>query len=370
MRQKLLLLLILLLPGYSWACETGSTANLNITTLPPQILLSAGNYAAGTVLYDSGRLSAGQGNLQNCFDTVKGSLNWKNQPFTVGNMIGDHIYATSIGNLGIRVNVWLNVEGSGSGKNDIKADYSQHYAGEQNINLGGNGSGFLDPAGYTSSKFNPDYQLQLIALGGAIPKSSLQFSGPLVEFFVDDSDRDFADSTHSTLTITGNTEINLTPMGCNASTSSLTFNMGSVSIGEFRNAQTAGYAEQHMTLSCEPGTNVSVRVTATPASGDNLNNSVIALTPDAANATGVGVQLSWGGEVLQLNTDLQMFLSQRIQNSMGDGSESYATFGSPDNPGGASASNELTFSTRYYKTASEVSAGKANATGTLTFTYN
>jgi type 1 fimbria pilin len=61
-----------------------------------------------------------------------------------------------------------------------------------------------------------------------------------------------------------------------------------------------------MSLSCEPGTNVSMRVAAAEASGNNPDNTVMALTAEENVATGVGVQLNLNGEALPLNTDISL----------------------------------------------------------------
>ncbi len=73
---------------------------------------------------------------------------------------------------------------------------------------------------------------------------------------------------------------------------------------------------------------------------------------------------------MPLNTDLSLYSSGRttVTNSGADASYSYFT--NPDSPGGAAAMQTLTFTTNYYKTGSAVTAGSANATGVITFTYN
>ena len=82
------------------------------------------------------------------------------------------------------------------------------------------------------------------------------------------------------------------------------------------------------------------------------------------------MQLNLNGKALPLNTDISLYTSSRatVTNSGADASYSYFT--NPDSPGGAAAMQTLALSTNYYRTGSAVTAGTANATGVITFTYN
>ena len=62
--------------------------------------------------------------------------------------------------------------------------------------------------------------------------------------------------------------------------------------------------------------------------------------------------------------------SKRTTVTNSEAEASYSIFTDPDNPGGAEASNTLTFTANYYKYGTEVTPGEANASGTLTFSYN
>jgi len=91
-------------------------------------------------------------------------------------------------------------------------------------------------------------------------------------------------------------------------------------------------------------TSATVKFDGTPYNGDN---TVLALTAAAGNATGVGVQLSNSdGSVLPLLT----------------ASESY--------PLSATAANTLNFSARYIAKAAAVTTGPANAAASFTIVYN
>ena len=67
MKKSILLLLACLLPAYSWACKTGANSgDIALTNLPPQILVNAGSYSAGTILYDSGQITHPTTSLTDC----------------------------------------------------------------------------------------------------------------------------------------------------------------------------------------------------------------------------------------------------------------------------------------------------------------
>ncbi|EKH6435695.1 TPA: type 1 fimbrial protein [Klebsiella oxytoca] len=365
MNKYFLLLLMLVFPIYGWSCSSGANyGDVTMANLPEQILINAGSYSAGTVLYDSGRITRSNTQVWNCEGKMYARFEWSSA--NAGALTGDHIYTTSVPGIGLRVKVWLNITGEYDGDtDDFLPDYTEHYIGDSEFYLGRPG-GFLDI--YATTNYSPAYQLQLVATGGAIASnSSLSIKDPISSVSLKDST---GTMVISQLHISGTTQIKLTPMGCTAGTTALNFPMGSVKTSEFTLSSIAGSAQQTLMLSCEPGTNISMRVTATEAEGDNPNRSVIALTAGENVATGVGVQLSLNGKVIPLNTSFYLSTSSRSVTLNAGAEASYATFTYPNNPGGAAASNSLIFSTNYYKTGAEVTPGTANASGTITFTYN
>ncbi|QRF12306.1 type 1 fimbrial protein [Klebsiella africana] len=365
MKKLILLFMMILVPSYSWAiCGGVNYGDVSMTNLPEKILVNAGSYTAGTILYDSGKITRSQTEMTNCEGSIYAVFAWSSN--NAGALVGDNIYATSVQGIGIRVKVWLNISGEYDGDtDDFSPDSQVHYIGDVNYYLG-KPSGFIDY--YASTHYTPAYQLQLVATGGVIASNStLSFSDPVAT--VSAKDRQGTVSI-SRLHISGTTSIQLIPMGCITNSSGLNFAMGSVNASEFNTATKVGSAREYLTLSCEPGTNVSMRVVAAQASGDNPDNTVMALTAETNAATGVGVQLNLKGEALPLNTDISLYTSNRttVTNSGADASYSYFT--NPDSPGGAAAMQTLAFSTNYYKTGSTVTPGTANATGVITFTYN
>lgn len=366
MKKFFLLVLFLLSPGYVWACGYGlNYGDVSITNLPSKLLLSAGNYSPGTVIYDSGKIYHPKTSVLDCTGSLYALFTWS--PGIATTLVGNNIYETSVPGIGIRVNVWLNTTGEYDGVSSVfNVDNSEHHIGDADFPLVK--PGFF--AFSASTNYSPVYQLQLVATGGSIASnSSLSFTDPVSTVAMKDSNGELVISQ---LHISGTTHIQLVPMGCTASTAALNFQMGSVKTSEFNVSNKVGSVHQTLTLTCEPGTFVTMRVTATEAEGDNPGHSVIALTPGENVATGVGVQLNIFDTALAVNNSIYRVFaeSKRTTVTNSEAEASYSIFTDPDNPGGAEASNTLTFTANYYKYGTEVTPGEANASGTLTFSYN
>ncbi len=66
MKKLIFLFMLVLCPLYSWAACTGTNyGDVSMTNLPEKILVNAGSYTAGTVLYDSGKITRAQTELIN-----------------------------------------------------------------------------------------------------------------------------------------------------------------------------------------------------------------------------------------------------------------------------------------------------------------
>ena len=135
MKKYILLLLACLAPIYSWACETGTNyGNVSMANLPAKILINAGSYSTGTVLYDSGKLTHPTTYFINCQGSIYSNLAWSSG--NAGSLIGDNIYTTSVPGIGIRVKVWLNITGEYNGdNNDFTTDYNEHNIGDADFYL-------------------------------------------------------------------------------------------------------------------------------------------------------------------------------------------------------------------------------------------
>mgnify|MGYP004530965495 CR=1 FL=1 len=231
MKKLIFLFMLVLCPLYSWAACTGTNyGDVSMTNLPEKILVNAGSYTAGTVLYDSGKITRAQTELINCEGSTYAVFAWSSN--NAGALIGDNIYATSVQGIGLRVKVWLNISGEYDGDtDDFSPDSQVHYIGDVNYYLG-KPTGLFDY--YASTHYTPAYQLQLVATGGAIASNSqLSFSDPVATVSAKDSK---ATLSISRLHISGTTSIQMIPMGCIVGSNNLSFAMGSINASEFNTA--------------------------------------------------------------------------------------------------------------------------------------
>ena len=82
-------------PLYSWAtCSGTNSGDVSMTNLPEKIPVNAGSYTAGTVLYDSGKITRAQTAFTNCQGNVYAVFARSSN--NAGALIGDNIYATSV----------------------------------------------------------------------------------------------------------------------------------------------------------------------------------------------------------------------------------------------------------------------------------
>lgn len=337
------------------ACQRGGglfddkDISTSLASLPPSIVITNDNYTAGTVIATTGW---SQGNndqltIQGCGRSYVVGFFYLGSP-QVEAAAGTQIMPTNIKGLGVRVTA-MNQAGPNDGATVV--DNNWH-----------SGSGSRED----HTLRNSQYLVELVATGGPITPGTLQISGTLAQVEFRESASHSADGDVASNIVLQNTQIVIKAVGCNADTSQINFNFNTLNVTDFDAQTRAGSApDQTVNLTCEPGTNVSLSVTAVEASGDNANHTVMALT-GAGNsdvASGIGVQLGLkartydsGSDGLPLNKNVAVVSSTRS--------------GSEYTSGGAQAQEQLVFSAVYYKTAATVTAGNANATATLTLTYN
>ncbi|WP_072129027.1 type 1 fimbrial protein [Kluyvera genomosp. 1] len=315
--------------------------------LPANVVVESRSYAAGESIYQSGWKAGSNDDLtiEGCGRNYVVGFFYLNSP-QVDSAAGTQVMPTNIPGLGVKVTT-QNQAGPYDGVMAIDNDWHD-----------GDGKS-------THTLSNSQYQVELVALGGPISSGNLTFSSPLAQVEFRESKSHSNGDVASNVVLT-NTAVTVKAMGCNADVSSISFNFGMIKLAAFDAASKVSAPDtQNITLSCEPGTNVSLSVNATAAAGDNANNTVLALTGAGSDgvATGIGVQLGLkasgydsGANGLPLNQSIPLFTSSRS--------------GVSYNSGGASAQEQLTFSASYYKTAAAVTAGSANATAVLSLTYN
>lgn len=182
----------------------------------------------------------------------------------------------------------------------------------------------------------PPVQLQLYKTGDIQPGQLT--SGEVGTWTV-------SDITPMTVNLVGGT---ITQVACSLVTPKLTFPIGDVLLSEFGSA--AGYiperaSTQNLGLECDKSANINVTLNGTP-SPDVSDGSVLALNnqQSAGTAQGVGVQLLYGGNPITINNRITL--------------------------GQSSGGRELfPITARYYQTRNKVTVGEANASATLTLTY-
>ncbi|WP_426817149.1 fimbrial protein [Winslowiella sp. 2C04] len=150
------------------------------------------------------------------------------------------------------------------------------------------------------------------------------------------------------LTIPVNLTATVKVLACSVSSSNVTVPLDTVFADTFNAVgSTKGDSLFTVGLSCDAGARINATMNFTQDE-DTADNSVIALTgkgnPDVA--TGVGIQLLYGSTPLKNNTNVVLKTSE----------------GGQEFPPGA-------FTARYFQTQKTVKPGSANATATMTLTY-
>lgn len=317
-------------------------------SLPKNIIIESRSYNAGDIIYSSG-WQAGSNNkltISGCGGNYQVGFFYLNSP-QIDSGAGTTIMPTNIPGLGVRVST-----------QDQAGPYDSQMTIDNDWHAGDGGS--------SHTLTNSQYLIELVALGGQISSGQLTFGSPVAQV-------DFRESTSHTAKgdVASNLELSnanvvMKAMGCTVDTSAINFPFGTINVTEFdSNIKVGSTPNQIVNLSCEPGSNVSLSVRAAEATGDNANHTVIALTGAGTEgvASGLGVQLglktsSYDSENngIPLNNSISLITSTRSNGTVTNG--------------GAAAQELLTFSATYYKTSETVTTGTANATATLTLTYN
>ncbi|MCS3601617.1 type 1 fimbria pilin [Buttiauxella sp. BIGb0471] len=352
----LFILAVFIIPHESFAaCKRGggifADKSISTTTisLPKDLVIESRDYNAGEVLYTSGVKDGSNDDLTitGCSSRYMVGFFYNHSP-QVEATAYQGVMPTNIQGLGVQVMAY-NQAGPYDGEMII--DNSWH-----------DGDGSRGDHTLRSSS----YMISLVATGGPISSGTLTFGSPVAQVDFRESASHSDDGDVASNLSLSNANVVVKAMGCSADVSAISFPFGKINLDQFNGQTKVGSVPtQDVNLSCEPGTNVSLSVTAVESKEDEANHTVIALT-GAGNegvASGVGVQLGLktsgydsGSNGLALNTSIPLITSNR------DGGTVIS--------GGASGQEKLTFSAIYYKTAAVVKPGTANATATLTLTYN
>ncbi|MGP2543561.1 fimbrial protein [Yersinia sp. 2541 StPb PI] len=140
--------------------------------------------------------------------------------------------------------------------------------------------------------------------------------------------------------------MNVTVLACSLTTPTISVSLGNVYAADFTGVGTTkGDKEFNLGLNCAAGTKVNVALAGTQ-NADTVNTSVLALT----GAGSAGVAKGIGAQILYNNTPLNIGSKLLLKESAG-GIETFP------------------FKARYYQTLTSISPGTANATATLSITY-
>ncbi|CAI1573104.1 fimbrial protein [Serratia proteamaculans] len=138
----------------------------------------------------------------------------------------------------------------------------------------------------------------------------------------------------------------ITKVACSLSSTSINVPLGDVLISKFTGVGvTAADKSFDLGLTCDKDAKINVSLAGTQNT-DTIETSVLALTSagQTGTASGVGVQLLYGGTPLKINNNILLKTS-------------------------AGGQETLPFTARYYQTKATVGAGLANSSATLNITY-
>ncbi|WP_426505077.1 fimbrial protein [Serratia proteamaculans] len=139
----------------------------------------------------------------------------------------------------------------------------------------------------------------------------------------------------------------VTALACSLSSTSIKVPLGDVLISKFTGVGVSTADKSFdLGLTCDKDAKINVSLAGTQ-NADTSETSVLALTSagQTGTATGVGVQLLYGGTPLKINNNLA------LKTSTAGGKET------------------LPFTARYYQTKATVGIGQANSNATLSITY-
>ncbi|CAI1666481.1 Type-1A pilin [Serratia quinivorans] len=138
----------------------------------------------------------------------------------------------------------------------------------------------------------------------------------------------------------------MSKVACSLSSSSINVPLGDVLISKFTGVGiSTGDQTFNLGLTCDKEAKINVSLAGTQ-NADTCEISVLALTSagQTGTASGVGVQLLYGGVPLKINTNILLKTS-------------------------AGGQETLPLTARYYQTKATVGTGQANSSATLNITY-
>lgn len=138
----------------------------------------------------------------------------------------------------------------------------------------------------------------------------------------------------------------VTTLKCDINAPAIRLDIGNIEVSTFKGRGTLSResSPSKVGLNCEKGTNINIVLTGTTDPDSVSDDTVLALTPGANSAKGIGVQILYNNAPLSLNKTMNIM----------------------EATGGAV---EINFSARYIQTQEQVVAGVGNATAVLNITF-
>ncbi|MFS7241166.1 fimbrial protein [Serratia proteamaculans] len=167
-------------------------------------------------------------------------------------------------------------------------------------------------------------------------------SGQIGAFIVGNGQSPTAWGTEIPIYITGT----VTTLACSLSSTSINVPLGDTLVSKFTGVGiSTGDKAFNVGLTCDKDAKINVSLDGTQNT-DTTETSVLALTSagQTGTASGVGVQLLYGGTPLKINNNILLKTS-------------------------AGGKETLPFTARYYQTKAAVGSGQANSSATLNITY-
>lgn len=313
------------LPGGSTVVDN-LVFNFGVIRIPP-------TGEAGRVFYSEARevdQIGGTVHLIRCASDVPGSYGpGMTQSFQLnqimsGSSLGNKIYATNLPGIGIRMS-WRG-PGSYNGPTSYLVAPSS-----STLTIDNTGPGDAAYAGGGGQKV----QIELISMGGAVPAGVLNYNVQSAFQAVSSNVLPFAN-----IMVQGTV---VTP-GCSVESNNINIALGDYLTTQFGSiGSVTQYKPLNVVLNCNNGTKLNAKINA---DAENSALGTIRLTQVSGSATGVGVQiLDTVSNPVHLN---EKFLVDTITSN---------------------GQYNINWKARYIKTSETITPGIANATATLTLTY-
>ncbi|MBT0724144.1 fimbrial protein [Rosenbergiella sp. S61] len=330
---KQLILAILVFPSlsYAYTCTSGAATTLSPPNITIQRDLPVGSQIGSDV---TGAVVT----AFTCSNTPSPSLTYqqfggKGYGTYVATLNGRRIYSTNVAGIGYSVTV-VSVNNCAGSVGYV--DGTNNVDGNQNNRIMCTVNGLLGNQPIQG-------QMRITYYKTATTTGSGTVNGMTVASFIL---RNNQTSWQNPETLVNTASFNVTTLACTVTNTAISVPMGTVEKRSFSGVGTwpsdSNTKSFTIPLSCNPGTRVNLQI---DGSAQNATNGVLNLNSGNDTATGVGIQLLYNDQPLQLGTS---FLAGTTSTSGG---------------------YNIGLKSRYYQTNSDITTGTANSAATFTLTY-